>query len=117
MYGRNSPERSSDDSALIFHHSLDDYLVAQDHDRISILSETIHEKQPATGYFAAGKQEPTIVAPSSRLENRLRTSTTPWAYLVPFGWWWELGGVLVGIACTALTVAILFWMNGKSLYT
>ncbi|KAF2651891.1 hypothetical protein K491DRAFT_719390 [Lophiostoma macrostomum CBS 122681] len=31
------------------------------------------------------------------------------------GWWWEIGAVIVALICTSLTVAILFYMNGKSL--
>lgn len=32
-----------------------------------------------------------------------------------FGWWWELGAMSVGTICMCMTVAILSYMNGRSL--
>jgi hypothetical protein len=70
MYGRNSLVRASNDSAPIFHHSLNNYLIVQDHDRTYILSKVFHETQPYIGYSIAVKQS-TNVDPSSSLSNEV----------------------------------------------
>lgn len=34
--------------------------------------------------------------------------------VIHFGWWWETGSAILAVVCTALIVAILFAMDGKS---
>lgn len=36
-------------------------------------------------------------------------------FLLLFGWWWEVCAILVGLICMCLTIAILFYTNGKPL--
>lgn len=70
--------------------------------------------------YAPAKQAPSsskyATIPSSP-EVRERTSTTAWSGILNFGWWWEIGGVLLGIACTCLTIGVLSVMNGRALAT
>ncbi|KAJ8107390.1 hypothetical protein OPT61_g8900 [Boeremia exigua] len=54
---------------------------------------------------------------SSCNEPQAHSRKTLNTQLLQFGWWWEIGAILVSIICMSLTTAVLFSMNGKPMRT
>jgi hypothetical protein len=52
---------------------------------------------------------------SPRQKTQARTTKRAWVRVRAFGWWWEVGAIFVALVCTGLTIAILCYMDRKSL--
>jgi hypothetical protein len=96
-------------------HGPDSVIRASDHDAISLQDySTTRLKAPSESSpsYSAVQQEDSTYPDNSKLITQDGRNPTL-RHVLRFGWWWEIGAVIVAIISTSAIVAVLIRIDGK----
>jgi hypothetical protein len=99
-------------------HGPDPVVRASDHDAISLQEySTTYPKAPSSETspsYSAVQQDDSTYPENSKLITQDRKKPAL-QHVLRFGWWWEIGAVIVAIISTSAIVAVLVRIDGKSI--
>jgi hypothetical protein len=98
-------------------HGPDPIIRASDHDVISLQDySTTRLKAPSetSPSYSAVQQEDSTYPDNSKIITKDGRNHTL-QHILRFGWWWEIGAVIVAIISTSAIVAVLVRIDGKSI--